>query len=187
MELSIRPARESDANAINFIFNQAIEDDDANLDIDCKDLAYRQRWLKQHDKRHPVCVGEIDGQVVAWASLNSFSERYCYDFVAELSIYVMRSWRNHGIGKAMLKNMERLAAQIGYYKIILSVYATNHIALHSYRRAGYRDVGVYRAHGYHKGKLIDIIMMERQLRPDMEKMKKHYSEKYPFYKKFFEQ
>ncbi len=185
MEVLMRRARQSDADAINLIFNQAIEDGNSNLDIDLKDRQYRQQWLAAHDKRHPVYVGEMDGEVVCWVALSPYSARYTYDLVADLSIYVRRDLRGQGLGTLLLKFIEQQAAEIGYYKIILSVYGGNRAALHAYRRAGYRDVGVFRNHGYHKGKLVDIIYMERLLVPDMEFLKNYYSENYPFYAQHF--
>lgn len=187
MEVMMRRARRSDAAAINVIFNQAIEDGNANLDIDCKDLAYRQQWLADHDKRHPVFVGEMDGEIACWVALSPYSGRYPYDCVAELSIYVRRDLRGMGLGGLLLKFIEQQAADLGYYKIVLSVFGGNQAALHAYRRAGYRDVGVFRNHGYYKGKLVDIVFMERLLVPDMEFLKQYYRERYPFYEEFFAQ
>ena len=185
MEVIMRRARRSDAAAINVIFNQAIEDGNSNLDIDSKDLVYRQQWLANHDKRHPVFVGELDGEVACWVALSPYSGRYPYDCVADLSIYVRRDLRGMGLGSLLLKFIEQQAAELGYYKIVLSVFGGNQAALHAYRRAGYRDVGVFRNHGYYKGKLVDIIFMERLLVPDMEFLKRYYSEQYPFYEEFF--
>lgn len=186
MEVLMRRARPGDVDAINFIFNQAIQDGNANLDIDEKERDYRLQWLAGHDKRHPVYVGEIQGEVVCWVALSPYSGRYPYDFVADLSIYVRRDLRGQGLGSLLLKFIEQQATQLGYYKIVLSVYGSNRAALHAYRRAGYRDVGTFRNHGYHKGKLVDIIFMERLLVPDMEFLKEYYSTQYPAYARFFE-
>lgn len=185
MEVLMRRARSGDADAINYIFNQAIQDGNANLDIDEKQREYRLHWLAAHDKRHPVYVGEVQGEVVCWVALSPYSSRYPYDFVADLSIYVRRDLRGQGLGSLLLKFIEQQATQLGYYKIVLSVYGSNRAALHAYRRAGYRDVGVFRNHGYHKGKLVDIIFMERLLTPDMEFLKEYYQNQYPFYDTFF--
>lgn len=187
MEVTMRRARKGDADAINFIFNQAIDEDGSNLDIDRKTRAYRERWLEEHDRRHPVFVGEVDGEIICWVSLSPYSDRYAYDWVAELSIYVRRDMRRKGLGTLLLKFIEKQAMRLGYYKIVLSVYASNRTALHTYRRAGYRDVGVFRSHGYHKGQLMDIMFMERLLpMPDMDFLKKYYRENYPFYQQYFD-
>ncbi len=185
MEVIMRRARRTDAAAINHIFNQAVEDGDSSLDIDAKDQAYREQWLAAHDRRHPVYVGEVEGRVVCWVALSPYSSQYPFDGVAELGVYVDRDFRHQGLGGLLLKFIEQQAIALGYCKIILSVYATNLQALHAYRRAGYRDVGAFRNHGYHKGKLYDIIYMERLLPVDMEALNRYYRQNYPFYEEYF--
>lgn len=183
----MRRARRSDAAAINKIYNQVIEMDEAELDIDPKTLRYREGWLAAHDRRHPVYVGEVSGKVVCWVALSPYSDQYAYDGVAVLNLYIEQSFRHQGLGGLLLKFAEQQATALGYYKIVLSVYATNLKALHAYRRAGYRDVGIFRNHGYHKGKLYDIVYMERLLPVDMAAINHYYRENYSFYKEFFQQ
>ena len=187
MEVVMRRARREDADAINEIFNQAVEEGNSNLDIDSKDRAYREEWLADHDGRHPVYVGEMDGTVVCWVSLSPYSQRYPYDWIADLSIDVRRDLRGKGLGSQLLRFIEQRAEELGYYKIVLSVFGGNLSALHTYRRAGYRDVGVFRGHGYYKGRLVDIVFMERLLTPDMDRLKDYYQKNYPWYQDFFDQ
>jgi L-amino acid N-acyltransferase YncA len=40
--------------------------------------------------------GEDDPAIVAWGSLNPFTPREAYRFVADFSIYVERGWRGKG-------------------------------------------------------------------------------------------
>ena len=54
MEIIMRRARRTDAAAINYIYNQAVEDGDSILEIDVKGQSYREEWLAAHDRRHPV-------------------------------------------------------------------------------------------------------------------------------------
>ena len=185
MEVIMRRARRSDADAINDIFNQAVTEGESDLDIDVKDTEYRRQWLAYHSRRHPVYVGELEGRVVCWVALSPYSGHYAYDGVAELEMYVAPQYRHQGLGGLLLKFIEQQAMNLGYYKIVLSVYAANLQALHAYRRAGYRDVGVFRNHGYRKGKLYDMVFMERLLPVDMEALNRYYRETYPFYEEYF--
>lgn len=185
MDWNIRNARKADAEAINRIFNEAVETGGANLDIDTKDTAYRQKWLAAHDKRHPVIVCEKDGEVIGWASISPWGSRYTYDWVGELSIYVAREHRGQGLGSELLRRLEKRAEETGYCKLMMQVFATNYPALHAYRTAGYRDVGTMRCHGFYKGAMEDIAVLERILPYDEEKLKAYYKDSYPFYKEYF--
>jgi L-amino acid N-acyltransferase YncA len=46
----------------------------------------------------------LNNEIAGWASLNRYSHRAAYDGVADLSIYIERSHRGIGMGKALLEN-----------------------------------------------------------------------------------
>lgn len=183
----MRRARETDVESLRRIYNQMIEEDEYCLQIDFIESEDCRNWLLAHDKRHPFYVGEIEGEVVCWVSLAPYSVLYPYDWVAELSVCVRQDLRGKGLGGLLLKFIEQQAVRLGYYKIVLSCYTNNLRALHAFRHAGYRDIGVFRNHGYHKGRLVDMMYMERLLAADLENLKDYYSRTYPFYADYFEE
>src|ERR1700682_5144594 len=100
--VAVRFASLDDAAAICTIYNQGIEDRIATLETELRDPNERRRWLASRATRYPVGVAEMAGQAIGWASLNSFSPRHCYDNVADISVYVERSWRGKGGGRTLL-------------------------------------------------------------------------------------
>ncbi|MEG2073581.1 MAG: GNAT family N-acetyltransferase, partial [Angelakisella sp.] len=185
MEITIRKVKRIDIDEINRIANDEMKTNGNSLDIDPKDYNYRLEWLAEHDKTHPVFVGELDGRMVCWAALSRYSSDYPYDGVANLSMHIDSAAGVQGLQESLLRFMEAQAGRLGYYKLIITVFASNRTALHCYRTAGYRDVGVFRNHGFYKGELVDIVEMERMLPVDMEKLKEYYRRNYPFYEEFF--
>jgi L-amino acid N-acyltransferase YncA len=67
-----------------------------------------------------VVVAESGGRVVAWASLNSFNLRHCYDHVADISVYVERSWRGKGVGRMLLARLVELGRSLSFHKLVLA-------------------------------------------------------------------
>ena len=113
-DVSVRPATADDAAAICTIYNQGIEDRIATLETELRTPEERRQWMAVRGPRHPVVVATTTGQVVGWGSLNAFNPRPAYDSVVDLSVYVERSWRGRGVGKALLEHVRGLARQIGY-------------------------------------------------------------------------
>lgn len=185
MEITIRKVKRSDINEMNRIFNDGMKTDGTCLDIDPKGESYRLEWLAEHDKKHPVFVGELDGKMVCWAALSRYSSDYPYDGVVFLSQYVDSGAGVQGLHESLLHFMEEQAARLGYYKLIVSIFANNRIELHRYRTAGFRDVGVFRNHGFYKGELVDMVYMERLLPVELSDLKEYYRKAYPFYEEFF--
>jgi phosphinothricin acetyltransferase len=159
----IRAAAAPDAAAICRIYNQGIQDRIATLETEERTPTERAEWLAARGPRHPVLVGEADGAVVGWASLNAFNPRRAYDHVADFSLYVERQWRGRGVGRALLEALVARARALGYHKLVLSAFPWNQAGMRAYRRAGFREVGVYREQGQLDGRWVDTVVMEKIL------------------------
>jgi phosphinothricin acetyltransferase len=161
--LTTRDAAAGDAAAIAEIYNQGIADRQATLETEPRSAEERQTWLAERDTRHPVLIALDAGHVVGWASLNRFNPRAAYDHVADLSVYVDRDQRGHGIGHVLLSALEERARQIGYHKLVLAAFPTNTAGRKLYERRGFREVGTYREQGLLDGRWVDVLLMEKLL------------------------
>ncbi len=160
----VRNATPDDLDAIRRIHNEGIADH-ATLDTEPKSAGDVAAWWSAHADRYAVIVAEIEAQVVGWASLNAYSHRCAYRFVADLSVYVARERRGTGVGSALLAALERTAKANDFHKIVLFALAMNANGRQAYRKAGYVDVGIFREQGQLDGKFVDVIAMEKVLRP----------------------
>jgi phosphinothricin acetyltransferase len=80
-----------------------------------------------------------------------------------ISLYVEREWRGRGVGRQLLEALMARARELGYHKLVLAAFPWNEAGLRAYRRAGFRDVGVYREQGRLDGRWVDTIVMEKIL------------------------
>lgn len=158
---SIRVAVTDDVERILHIYNQGIEDRIATLEVDQKDIAYMNNWFQQHQDRYAVIVAEYDNEVIGWASLNPYSQRCAYDGVADLSIYIDRTFRGRGVGSMLLQHLEEIAKEKNFYKIVLFTFPFNQNGQALYHKLGYRDVGVFEKQGILDGKYVDVKIMEK--------------------------
>jgi len=177
----VRPATEADAAAICRIYNQGIEDRLATLETELRMPEERRRWLTARTSRHPVIVAEATESTtpstgaprlradpgppapVGWASLNVFNAREAYRFVADISVYVERSWRGKGVGRVLLARLVELAREHGFHKLVLSAFPFNRGGMALYETMGFRTVGTYKEQGQLDGHWVDTIIMERLL------------------------
>src|SRR4029453_12791819 len=143
----IRAATVGDADAICRIYNQGIRDRVATLETEERTPEERAQWLEARGPRHPVLVAEADGLVVGWARLNVFNARRAYDHVADLSLYVGRGGRGRGVGRRPLEALIARAIELGYHKLVLAAFPWNAAGMRAYRRAGFREGGLYREAG----------------------------------------
>ncbi|MGK9431412.1 arsinothricin resistance N-acetyltransferase ArsN1 family A [Bacillus atrophaeus] len=159
----IRRAKEEDLIAILDIYNQGIRDRIATLETEEKDLKYMSDWFLQRSDKYPVLTAAIENEVAGWASLNSYSHRCAYRGVADLSIYISRSYRGRGIGKALLASIEKEAVDADIHKIVLFTFPFNMLGQGLYSSMGYRQVGIFKEQGKLDGQYVDVMAMEKIL------------------------
>ncbi len=163
-DMEIRAATNEDVAAITRIYNQAIEDRSATLEMDLRAPEERAEWLAAHGSRHPVLVTvDSTGTVVGWGSLNLFNARPVYVHVVDFSIYVAREQRGRGIGDALLSVLEERARAFGYHKMVLAALPTNAPGMRLYERHGFQTVGIYHEQGMLDQRWVDVIVMEKLL------------------------
>lgn len=161
--LRVRPARLDDAPAVATIYNQGIQDRVATFETEERDAEERRRWLQDRDPRYGVLVAEDGAALVGWLSLNPFSARPAYRFVADISIYVERSARGRGVGGRLLAAGLPWAQARGFHKLVLTMFPENRAARQLYLGHGFRPVGILREQGRLDGVWRDTEVMERLL------------------------
>jgi phosphinothricin acetyltransferase len=189
VDYRVRPATEADAAAVCRIYNQGIEDRVATLETELRTPDERRQWLRARSPRHPVIVAERAEPAepetfssrpptplpdhagaattvpapIAWASLNVFNARECYRHVADISVYVERTWRGKGVGRVLLGRLVELGREHDFHKLVLSAFPFNQAGVALYEKLGFRTVGIYQQQGMLDGRWVDTIVMERLL------------------------
>jgi phosphinothricin acetyltransferase len=156
--LRTRLADSGDAAAIARIYNDGIEDRVGTFETEPRSEADVTGWI---DAGYPLVVGEEGGEVVAWASAPPYrAHRPAYAGVADFSIYVARSARGRGFGRATLAALIAEAEGRGYWKLVSRIFPENQASLALCRSLGFREVGTYRRHAKLDGIWRDTVIVE---------------------------
>lgn len=186
MEMKMRRARVEDAAAIRRI-DQAMGGT-MGLEIGQRPEDYYKEWLAYHrGRRHPAFVGTSGGEVVWWVALGESPGGYPFDGVATVEMGVPQQYSGTELTDLLLRFLEQQAIKLGYYKLMACLNGEQRYLLHIYRRVGFRDVGILRSHGYLRGKLVDLVLLERLLPQDMTALEEYYSGQYSFYQEYFQE
>jgi phosphinothricin acetyltransferase len=158
-----RPATLEDAQAINDIYNDAIETTNATFDTVAKPLSFREQWLAVRQANHPVLVAEEDDRVVGWASLNSYDARDAYRRTAEISIYIDNEARGKGLGRDLMDAILAAGRDTELLTVIARITVDNEASIRLHENAGFQKVGVLKGVGEKFGQLLDVSIMQRTL------------------------
>lgn len=164
-----RLATPADAGAIASIYNEGIADRIATFETEFRTPEQLARQITDKGDGFPTVVVERDGRVVAWASAGGYRSRPAYSGVAEHSVYVARSARGTGAGRAALEALCQAYAERGFWKLVSRIFPENTASLALHERCGFRVVGVYQRHGKLEGQWRDCVIVERLLGPAEER------------------
>jgi phosphinothricin acetyltransferase len=156
--LRVRAATKGDAGRIALIYNQGIEERTATFETRLRSEEEVLRWF---DGMHPIAVAEEESGVVAFAASSAYRPRECYAGIAEVSIYVERSARGKGAGKAALAALVSACEERGFWKLLSRVFVENRASRGLVRSAGFREVGVYQRHAKLDGVFRDVVIVEK--------------------------
>jgi phosphinothricin acetyltransferase len=118
-------------------------------------------WDAAHLPQHRFVA--TDGTaVVGWVALTGYSDRCCYDGVADLSVYVDPAAQGRGVGRALLEHLVAETEGSGIWTLQAGVFPENAASLALHRRCGFRVVGTRERLGRLDGVWRDVVLLERR-------------------------
>ena len=156
----IRPATDSDLEAITAIYNDAIVNTVATFDIEPQTVADRAEWLAGLGPRHPVLIAAEDDEVVGWASLTGYSPRPAYADTATVSVYVRKDCRGRGIGAELMVAIIEAGRETGLHVVLARIADANPTSIRLHESVGFEHVGVLREAGLKFGRRLDVHVMQ---------------------------
>ena len=162
--VTVRLAQRGDAGAIRAIYNREVTDSTVVFDLVPRTLDEQVEWIDQHAGGHPAVVAlDPTGEVVGFGSLSAYRSRPAYATTVEDSVYVRRDQRGHGVGRAVLEELVRLARVHGFHSVIARIVGANDASIGLHADCGFAMVGVEREIGRKFGRWLDVVVMQRML------------------------
>lgn len=133
----IREMRDEDWGTVAEIYKQGLEEGTSTFNTECPGFT---EWNEGHVKNCRF-VFEEEGKVVGWIALSPSSSRCAYKGCVEMSVYVDRNYRGHGIGTALVNTIIREAEKDGYWSIYSAIFSINKASIALHKKCGFREIG----------------------------------------------
>ena len=141
--MNIREANIDDIEALNQIYNEAIEDH-CTADTRPQTMLDTRTWLEKHDQEnYPVWVCENEREVMGWISFSPYRNgRPAVNGTVEFSYYVGRAFQGMGAGSAMMRFGISKAVSLGFRRALAIILERNTRSViftekHGFSRWGY--------------------------------------------------
>lgn len=158
--MEIRVARPEDAETIRAIYNTEVAGSTVTFDLVERTPAEQRAWMAEHSGVYALLVADIDGEVVGFASLSPYRTRPGYSTTAEDSIYVDRSHRGQGVGKALLAALVDQARLHGFHSLVGRIVGDHEASIALHRSCGFDVIGIEREIGRKFGRWLDVCLMQ---------------------------
>ncbi|WP_408071660.1 N-acetyltransferase family protein [Butyrivibrio sp. JL13D10] len=133
----IREMRDEDWGTVSEIYKQGLEEGTSTFNTECPSFT---EWNEGHVKNCRF-VFEEEGKVVGWIALSLSSSRCAYKGCVEMSVYVDRNYRGHGIGTALVNTIIKEAEKDGYWSIYSAIFSINKASIALHKKCGFREIG----------------------------------------------
>lgn len=149
MEISIRPYRKENAEAIVDIINYNILNSTALYDYHPRTLEQQEAIFEDKLKKgFPVIVAVIGEKVVGFGYYSEFRFREAYRFTVEHSVYVANDFHGKGIGKVIMQNLIDLAKNQKLHTMIAVIDSENQSSVSFHEQFGFKTVAVIKETGF---------------------------------------
>jgi len=144
--------------AIRDILNDAILNTTALWDEEPRSMETITQWFELRKRGgFPVLgIESADGALAGFATYGPFRTQCGYRFTVEHSVYVEKSQRGHGIGKALMRALIDTARAGGIHMLIGAIDAANEGSIRFHRAFGFTPCGTIREAGCKFGRWHDL-------------------------------
>lgn len=151
--------------AINDIYNQAVEDGLRTAHTEPVSLTEREVWFRNHSAdRHPIFVYTNKDEVLGWISISPYrSDRQALNEVVEVSYYIDYEHHRKGIATQLMQYAIDFCRQTGYRILVAILVSGNKPSEGLLNKFGFRESGRIPDAIHHKGSFRDHLYMYKSL------------------------
>ena len=100
--INIRNAEITDAERLVEIYGYYVKNTAITFEYDIPSLTEFRQRMEQTMRRYPYIVIEQDGVIQGYAYAGAFVGRAAYDWSCEVTVYLDKDTRKHGMGLSLI-------------------------------------------------------------------------------------
>ncbi|MEH7094291.1 GNAT family N-acetyltransferase [Neobacillus vireti] len=136
--ISIRDAEKKDMPTIIDIYNTTISGRMVTADLEPVSVENRMPWFNEHSAEfRPLWVVEMNDEICAWVSFQSFYGRPAYNATAEVSIYIHPDYRGKKLGKYLIQKAIDACPTLGIKTLLGFIFGHNQPSIKLFTSFGF--------------------------------------------------
>ena len=112
---------------------------------------------------YPYLVCEDDGKIFGYAYAHRYMERAAYQWNAELSVYLDKSYVSKGFGKKLCSVLIEILKEQGFRTVYSLITSPNIKSEKLHLSLGFKAIGMYHRTGFKNGCWHDVAIFEKKI------------------------
>ena len=165
--MHIRAATPEDLPRLTDIYNHFVRESYTTFDTDVFSVEARRAWFDKFADhgRYRLLVGDVDGDLVGYASSQPLRPKPAYDQSVETTVYLAPEFVGFGYGETLYRALlDLLSARDDVHRAYGVIAMPNDGSVRLHEKLGFRHVGTLSEVGYKFGKYWDTAWFERNMR-----------------------
>jgi L-amino acid N-acyltransferase YncA len=154
--LTIRPACESDLQAILDIYNFYIATSTALWDYEGISVHELREHIPIGDGKYDMYMLCLDAEVAGFCSLKQYRKKEAYYRTAEIGLYLKKEFTGRGLGREAVGFLENVSARKKIRVPVASISGEKVASIKLFEKMGYQQYAHYREVGEKFGRTLDI-------------------------------
>lgn len=157
MDISVRPAKPSDADCLARIYNHYVSSTCVTFETEPVPAAeMAQRLLGTTNASLPWLVAEGSGTIVGYAYASRWRSRNGYRYSVESTVYLDPRHMGEGIGTHLYSALIAAVRALSMHAVIGGIALPNDASIGLHERLGFRKVAHFEQVGYKQGRWVDV-------------------------------
>jgi len=161
---AIRPAQQSDADAIAAIYNHYVAETVITFEEDPINAAEMARRIQDVQSASlPWLVAEENNRILGYAHATPWKTRSAYRFSVEITVYVAVGHVGRGIGSTLYSGLLSALEKLSVHAVIGGIALPNDASVALHEKFGLAKVAHFQEVGFKFNKWIDVAYWQRIL------------------------
>ncbi|MEM0907509.1 MAG: arsinothricin resistance N-acetyltransferase ArsN1 family B [Pseudomonadota bacterium] len=161
----VRPARATDALAIQAIYAPIVSDTPISFEVDVPSVDEMRGRIENTLSRYPYVVAQThdDGAVVGYAYAAEHRTRRAYQSSVDVTVYVAHGHHRCGVGRALYGALLSELSARGFHSACAGITLPNSSSVALHEAMGFKAAGVFKEVGFKLGRYHDVGWWQRML------------------------
>ena len=161
MKIQFFDIHESDFEFIKEVYDYYILTSTATYYTEKISVNELKDFILTGHKKYKSYLIKANNAYCGFCYLSQYKKRQAYDRTAEISLYLKPEFTGQGIGRTVLKHLEKVARKNGICVLLAIISGDNESSVQLFEKSGYEKCAHFKQVGEKFNKILDVVSYQK--------------------------